>query len=247
MPGRYGALALRRSYGARAGAYKKRRRHYGAIAGQMRTAGYFGRYNQLGTEKKFHDTEIGSYNIPRLGQLHTTGLMGGIPNGTGESDRVGRKITLKSVHIKATIIKPVKSTLSNSSDVVRIIVGVDTQTNGVGPTIGQVLEPNNGGVGTQYPVNQYNNLSNKGRFIILKDKYININSQGGSGNGTTNNANPVYREFTYNRKLNIPVNYDGVTGGIAEIRDNCLFMIVMSYLDQETDIHIFNRVRYTDV
>ena len=242
MSGRYGALALRRSYGSRAGAYKKRRRRYGSIAGQMRTSGYFGRYNQLGTERKFKDTDIDSYAIPNTGQLHTTGVQGAIAAGTGESERIGRKITLRSVHIRAALHKSAASSSGNTSDIVRIIVGIDTQCNGVGPTIAQVLQ-----AATPNPFMQYNNLSNKGRFIILKDKIILMNCVGGAGNGTTNVFGEGHKFFKYDKKLNIPVNYDGVTGGISEIRDNVLFMIVSSNANNQTLIVLNNRVRYTDV
>ena len=244
MSARYGAIAMRRGYSRRAGSYKKRRRHYSSMAGQIRTAGYFGRYNAIGTEKKFFDTVIADYAIQNAGHIHTTGLLGVIASGTGESQRIGRKILLKSIHIHASLRKEDSTVKADSSTVVRIIVGIDTQCNGVGPVVGDVLKLTNP---TVLPTNAFNNLSNKGRFIILKDKYFNLTSLCGAGNGTTNDYGRAYKQFNYNRKLNIPINYSSTTGSISEIRDNVPFMIVSCLFDNDAAIHIHTRSRYTDV
>jgi len=208
--------------------------------GYLRTGGYYGRYNgRPGDELKFHDVWItddatssgGSIAIPP-GLLNVELLESAleIEQGTGESQRIGRKITISSIHIRGKITLPSSDSPSSCDSRYRIMVVQDKQNNGAG-----TLLTGAGGVLQNGQIESFRDLENVNRFRILYDKTRAINATMGYGIFVSN-PNPVLSNWTsgqrqvnvnINVRLNLPIEYSSPTGSVTEIRSNniCVFLI----------------------
>lgn len=183
------------------------------VPGYTRRSGYYGRYNRAsGDELKFKDETFASLAT-------TTGVtilqpFTGIESGTGESNRIGRKISASTYHIKGQAILPTST--DGPVDRLRIIVVLDKQANGAAATLTDYLETTD--------INGFRRLENVGRFRSLHDKIITLNSTG--GNGT--NYSGVIRDVKINIKIPVPVEYNGTAGLIAEIKSNNILVFIIS-------------------
>lgn len=211
----------------------KRRR---TLKGYYRRTGYYGRFAPLGTELKFFDTNKASTATASAGTIFDDSLCH-VPAGTGESERIGRKITIKSInlHTEALLISTASS--SNCDDGVRMILYWDKQCNGATATVTDILET--------ATYRSFNNLSNKNRFRILKDVFIDVSCQAGAGNGTTNQFATVGKTRNFYIKCNIPVEFSSTTGAIAEIRSNNIGVLVISS-NGLMEFAYTARIRFTD-
>ncbi len=207
--------------------------------GFLRTGGVWGRFRGNGRELKFIDKTIASSTVLASGtQITATGedTLLDISQGTGESQRIGRKITVKKLMIRGNIDLIATSDSSDTHDIVRILGFIDTQTNGVEITLGSLLASTNH--------NAFRNMNVPTRFKMLFDFQINISSMAGAGNGTTNTFSRNIKAFQKYVNLNLPVVYNGTTGAVAEIQQNNIGMIAVSKHALATIIARV-RIRYT--
>ncbi len=207
--------------------------------GFVRTAGFYGRYSGAGAEMKFHDVTVDDGVVAASMNVQTALLV--IPEGNGESDRVGRKITIKKIGWRYEVLLPTTATAADTSDVVRVMMILDKQANGALGTNTSVLEDDD--------YQSFNNLANSKRYRILMDKSYSITSQSGSGRGTTDTLSYGDAVITaqWHKPCSIPIEYDNsaTTGVITSIRSNNLFVIVGS----KSGVAGFRskvRIRYTD-
>lgn len=188
--------------------------------GYMRTGGFYGRYAN-GGELKFHDLDIDDAIIDNAGTV--TNSVNLIPQGVEEKERIGRKCTLKHLSWKYDIDLPVRDAVGvpSNGDVVRVIVFVDKQANGATAVTTDILET------AQYQ--SFYNLANQNRFRILCDKTtaINYDSLASDGAGVVSQAE-VTRSYTFNKTLNLPIEFSSTTGAITEIRSNNIGVLLLS-------------------
>ncbi len=211
----------------------------GRQRGFVRTGGYYGRYTGANPEMKFLDTTVDDGVVAASMNVQTALLV--IPEGNGESDRVGRKVTIKKIGWRYEVLLPTTAVAADTSDVVRVMMILDKQANGALPTNTIVLEDDD--------YQSFNNLANSKRFRILMDKSYSINCGSGSGRGTTDTLSYGDQVITaqWHKNCSIPIEYDNsaTTGVITSIRSNNIFVIVGS----KSGVAGFRskvRVRYTD-
>ncbi len=203
-----------------------RSRVVGAARGFQRTAGYFGRYSgAAGTsgELKFHDLDVDDGLIATGGTIFAPGSVNEIAQGVTESTRIGRKCTIKSVNWRFNMSVGVTASGSaTASDVVRVIMYLDKQCNGVTAATTDILQTNN--------YQSFNNLANKNRFRTLMDRSYTIEPQALGGNGTANDQAGYGQHDTFFLKCNIPIEYDdsASTGAIGTIRSNNIGVLILS-------------------
>jgi len=209
----------------------------GKNRGYLRTGGYYGRFRGRRTgggsgELKFLDTARTTAPIQAAGAVDTNLVV--IPTGAGESDRIGRKVTVKSIYMRHTISLAANST---GVDKVRCIVVNDQQANGAVFAVTDVLD-------TADRDSHYN-LANQMRFKILADMNFTMNTQG--YNGTT--ETPLLRDIKKYIKCNIPIEYDNnvaTTGAIASQRSNSIAILWINTANNQSDVTGITRVRYSD-
>lgn len=154
--------------------------------------------------------------------------------GTGISDRIGRKVHVLKLKIHGLVGYTAVSaqTAVQHYPFARIIVVQDTQTNGAPLNAEDVMQAS----ATAATANQclaFSNLANLGRYRILKDKTIMLNATQSDNNGS---ATTISQDFgNYPFKCNITfrkpvvVHYNATNGGtVADTVDNSFHVIALS-------------------
>lgn len=217
----------------RSGGTFKRRRFNGR--GRYRKSGFYGRYTGANAEMKFIDTTLVTDPIATNSLRFNLST---IPVGNGESERIGRKVVLKSMALRGRFQLNAGANPVLSSVNVRITLLQDTQTNGVGFGMTQWLEAD------QFA--EYANLANTGRFKILEVQKFNLSRQAGAEVGGLGNFPETGRWYECFKKFNIPMEYDNVDGDVTTQRTNSLWWVVQVDSVGISAFSLKTRLRYTD-
>ncbi len=208
------------------------------VPGRDRRAGFYGRYSGTRPEKKFLDTTITDAAISTTMTITNLTV---IPEGNGESERIGRKVTIKNVHVKGIVVLNDQTSASLTTSQVIMMLVQDTQTNGAQFTATDLLDTDN--------FHSFRNLANSGRFKVLYKKTLNMKSPGGSGRGTTDTLafSEDIRQINVNKTCNIEMEYDNsaTTGAIATVRSNNLYWVTQSSAGVTQSVGTA-RIRYAD-
>ncbi len=213
----------------RGGLLFKRSRRRGKIRlaqrGFVRTTGFFGK--QRG-ELKFLDQDIDDAIVVTTGTIflnsNTEASLVRIPEGNGESARIGRKLTIRSINWRFTVDVPETDGAANpaNSDTIRLILYLDKQANGAAAAVTDILE--------SASFQSFNNLANSKRFRTLMDRTYSINVNAGGGNGTTSDWAQTRIDDTFFAKVNIPIEYNNAStdGALATVRSNNIGLLAIS-------------------
>ncbi len=199
----------------------KRRKAF--VPGAARIGGYYGRYpvGPRGGELKFFDRDLDDTPITTAGAI--TDSINKIAQGVTEVTRVGRKCTIKSINWRFLVWLPEQDAVADplAPDSVRIILYIDKQTNGATAAVTDILETASW--------LSFRNLANTARFNVLMDKTTSINFLGlGSDGAGVVSQTQVNKSLTFFKKCNVPIEFDGTTGAITEIRSNNLGVLLIS-------------------
>jgi len=186
------------------------------VVGKDRVSGYYGRYSGPNPERKFFDVVVDNTSTSAAGTILNSGSVVNIAQGTGESNRVARKCTIRSIHARAQCIINAETLAADNTVVMRIIFYLDKQCNGAAAVVTDILESAN--------YQSFNNLANKNRFTTLMDKTVTLNVL----NGTATATGAVSKTFKFNKKCNIPLEFDNTTGAITEIKSNNIGVLVIT-------------------
>lgn len=184
---------------------------------------------------KWKDTEF-LYTIDTTGEVVNTPILI-IPQGSGPSQRVGRKIVVRSISIRGHLrLVPAAATVGYAG--ICLFLVLDTQANGTYPNFLDVFT-------SEQAQAAHPNLENSDRFRILKTWRVALHSSAGVS-GAYNRATHLVE---YYRKCSIPIYYSGQVGTIDEFRSNNIFFAVGSAGSDQDDIsnmYLGVRIRYTD-
>lgn len=216
---------------------KKRKTTY--KPGMDRIGGYYGRYNNSSgagnNEKKYLDTTKASTTVTTAGLILNVSL-NLIPQDTTESGRIGRKVIIKNLYLHGQIILPSTNTAASTSDIIRIIYYIDKQCNGATAQVTDIL--------TTADFRSFRNLANQERFIILKDKFYDLNAQC-QASGTAQTTGDLAFHIKMYKKLDLPVEFSSTTGAITEIKSNNIGVLAISE-GGVGQVGYTTRIRYTD-
>jgi hypothetical protein len=196
-------------------------------------------------ELKFVDANISTIcTVGNSGVAQVASLFGNTANqlilasGTSQSQRVGRKVTLKSVQIKGYY----GPSVATPGDEYHIWIVLDTQYNGATTSISEIIDNTN--LSIARPV-----IANGERFKVLKKIVLNSMSyptyNGGGVSGVSGGA-PL--TFDYFKKLELDMEWNGTAGDQAEIRSNNILIVsgCIYGSNPATGKVVVARVRYTD-
>ncbi len=188
--------------------------------GRLRKTGYFGRYNKSGGggELKFIDFPIDPGTIV-AGATIVQVSCNAIAQGISQSQRIGRKCTIKAIQWRYALAKKSSATAA-ADDIVRIIVYLDRQCNGATALTTDVL--------STADYQSFYSLENTGRFQILMDRTHAMNSTCGGGNGTAVDAYSHSISGKFYKRCNIPIEFSSTTGVITEISSNNIGVMMLS-------------------
>ncbi len=189
--------------------------------GYLQTSGFYGRYarnGSVGAELKFHDLDIDDAVVAINGNIAQASC-NLIAQGVTESQRIGRKCTIRNINWRYEIVLPNAQNMTSVLDTIRVILYVDKQANGAAATVTGILESDD--------FQSFNNLANKGRFTVLMDRTHAINATAGAGNGTANDVAGRQANYTFFKACNLPIEFDSTTGAITEIRSNNIGVLLL--------------------
>jgi len=253
--------------------------------------GRFNRPKQMGRYQRASKVELKVFdNVALAGTVAAIGGAGGsllcatvnsmagngISQGSGVNQRIGNKILIKSLEIKGWIVPlTISSGFVTPGSFTTLSLVLDTQCNGAVPMVldgtaaGSDLSPLFAyvDIGTGQWLEgddtfQFRNLSNSGRFRVLKKKNISYKSFG-NVDATHLAFQPILIDWYI--KCNIPIEYIGAnyaltvgqgppvtvtgtggSGAIGTIKSNHLFWVVNSGNNWTASYNFSTRVRYAD-
>ncbi len=225
----------------------KRARHYRSRMSQMNIRGPYlramARYKRnprtggfRGIEKKFFDTAnvdtvIVSNGTSVGGEIDPATILclNAVAIGTGEEQRIGRKISMHSVHIKGVIEVPVQAAQSalHVSPVIFLALYMDTQTNAAQSQSEEVFRNESGNA--IMAAEPFLNLQNVHRFKVLKTIKFALpqTSTGQSAAGTIEQHGYTVPWEMFVKLGGKKVLYDanGTDAQISSIVDNSLHLV----------------------
>lgn len=198
---------------------------------------YPGRSRQLKTsqELKFLDTLV---NDAVVTSTMANTVLNVVPQGDGDSERVGRKITIKKIMVKGSVILSPGSKAQAYNRVLVMLVH-DKATNKAQFT-GTDLRVTDS-------IDAYSNLQNANRFQILWAEYIDVNAGGyggyDAGSLETCEAGQKFEAYV---KCSIPCQYSSTTGAIGEMTTGSVHFVSFSQVTNLCEIQGNARIRYVD-
>lgn len=157
-----------------------------------------------GSELKFIDTTPSSTVTASSGAFSALTLLNGCIPGSTATDRIGRKVVLKSVYFRYVASL---ATTSTQGGALRIIIFYDKQANASTPAITDLLLADT--------FASPNNLSNRDRFVVICDEITEPISAG-------NNFQIAGNIW---KRLNLETMFNaGTAGTVADITTGALYM-----------------------
>lgn len=188
-------------------------------------------------EKKFYDFTLSDASLSAAAQAPLKAGIGPDPGsstivdivqGTGESQRIGRKCTITKIMLRLnfeflTADDATLNMANTAHETVRFMIYWDKQCNGAGISGTDMLETN--------VYNSYRNLANVQRFQILYDKTWAWNTTAIAASSAadqetttaiTVNSKRVISDYQKHINLNvfIPVEFDNTDGQLTGIKSN---------------------------
>lgn len=173
-------------------------------------------------EKKFFDIAPATYQVNTTGSI--TLLCVPVP-GTDYTNRIGRKIRIKSVYIRgicglSAALTTITTGVVAQGQLLRLIIFQDLQPNGAAPALADLL--NNATANAQL------NPNNRDRFRILKDKCWAFGRFQWDTTATQayamTSGNSVAQVKCY-KKLDLETVFNaGTAGAIADINSGAIYM-----------------------
>lgn len=186
----------------------------GVVPGYTRTAGAYRRSLPKSIEKKFFDSDITNSANVQSGVIFNSFNL--IPQGTTDQTRIGNKITVRNINVRAISAVDDAGTGALGGGYLRVIIYVDKQCNGVAATVTDILK--------SAAINSFRNMDQVDRFLILKDKMIKVTVD--SANALHTATSTTFWKASWKGAL--PIHYSSTTGAITELRSNNIGMIYIS-------------------
>lgn len=216
--------------------------------------GYYGRrsywkkgYNQQLKEVKYQTTRH-NYNVDYSGFIGAGGgvqatgiLLNGTDVGADIKQRIGRRITMKTLQLRVTLKSANQPINEYGSSTCRILVVYDRAPNGVinSPVFADILEPSmqtTTPTGVTHYINAGKNMINKDRFMFLLDKTYSVQQVYGipslvppfpPSDSSHTTTYEVQKNFYINLK-NLNVAYNGISSSLNNINEGALFFVAMT-------------------
>lgn len=187
-------------------------------------------------ELKFFDSTLGAVSFTAAGNIYAASV-NLIPQGDGAQERDGRGVTVKSIEIRGAMALPSTPTASDTADICRVIVYLDTQCNGSSATTAEIL--------ASADLLAFENLQSGSRFKMLYDKVTTLNAW--AGGGSTFLSRQVYDFMHFKKKVAIPVLFDNTAGAItvSNVKSNNIGILLISE-SANADFECNVRLRYVE-
>lgn len=211
-----------------------RARGTGSLRAPLRTGGFLGTYNRRGRE------ELKVIDITQTTVAATTAgtvtLLNGVTQGTDYTQRIGRKIWLKSILLRFTLV-PNTASNTPAGDSVRLLVVYDAQCNSAAPVIGDILQNS--------AFNDPMNLNNRDRFKILADKFVTLGACQ-YNTGTLAAGAPFAKQVKIYKKMGMEQIFSGTGNTVGSISTGGIFLVIIAGFNSQTNVIYTARTRFLD-
>ncbi len=217
----------------------KRRTTFRRRTTQRQTYGTRKFTQRLQPERKFRDIDITPVNLADTGAFLTgANALLGLAQGITDNTRIGRKISLTSIHIKGRIIW--NPTIADQVNRCRLMIVLDTQANGAVPAAVTSLL-------TTANIDSYRNLLTGRRFKVLSDKTYVFNPLG-TAETVVSATQQINLNFTKTWKKPLKVTYNNIGATITALQNYNVFVMGISAFDTDNIItyNVQTRLRYYD-
>lgn len=206
------------------------------LTAPVRTGGFYGLYTKRGRDElKVVDTVTASANLTVTAGLV---LLNGISQGSDYTNRIGRKVLMKSLYMRFTLL-PNSANSAPIGDFVRILLVYDCQTNGAAPLAADIL---NSAADYLSPLN----LANRDRFKVLHDKVVPMNANAYAGAALTV-GDPVNKHWKIFKKMNMETIFGGTAATVGSIQTGSIYLLYMSAGATSYTTLTYNcRIRFSD-
>ena len=173
-------------------------------------------------------------------------LLNGILAGTGPSQMIGRRITIKSILLNYSV-NNIAATSGNlttyNPEVIRVVLVYDKEPQSTKPLVTDVFSTNS-------PVGPMN-LANSSRFLVLYDQRHSMGCQNVLTGGATyaNTTGPLTAFGTKYLKVALPMEGPSSAGGIAGINTGAIWFYAVSdspNANGNATVTYYSRIRYYD-
>jgi len=239
----FNTFAARQPYGSPANrrirerAAKRRRKvpstRAMVVPGYTRTVGSYARSLPNSVEKKYFNTTISNTGNMNAGVVLDSMLL--IPQGTTDKKRIGNKINVTNINMKGAFSLDDQTTGIPYSGLIRVILFIDKQANGVTAAVLDILEA--------AEIYSWRNMDQVDRFQILRDKVYTVPCNVANALHTGPNLKPWKMSW----KGNIPIHYASTTGAMTEIKSNNVGLL---YVTDGAFVNVSAgsaRVKFTDL
>jgi len=162
--------------------------------------------------------------------------MNGVATGTDYTNRIGRKLVMKSIYFKG-VIAP-SGVTNPGGDHLRTILLYDKQTNGAAPTPADILTV----VDPTSPMN----LNNRDRFIVLKDWNHGIEAATYTA-GVLSGGSPRQKPIKVYKSCNYEVIFNNTTNAVTSIQTGGVFLLTLDSTGTGVEtLTYFCRIRFDD-
>lgn len=191
----------------------------------------------IAPEKKFFDGNNAVATVSNTGAIVSSSL-NLITEGTGQSQRIGRKCKVTNIHVAGLLTKVTQDAGADTNNVVRIMLYLDTQCNGATASVTDILATAN--------LLSFRNLQNSGRFRIYYDKRHALNNMSGANNGTDAEFGNYVKAFKINIDCDHVLEFDASTGAITDLTSNNfgILMISQEGVSAQVTADYYWRVRF---
>lgn len=198
-------------------------------------------------ELKAFDVAGGSAAFTTIAAGATLTLLNAVVSGSELFQRVGRKLYMKSLHIKGSIVPT--GTASAACGALRILVLYDGQPNLAFPAFNDVLKNANAGAAATF--NSHLNLDNRERFKVLRDKWFYMgNNAGIAGQAIQQDGQQCLVVDEFIKLHRIEAVYNATNGGtVADITSGSIILVSMCDAQVTTaawTMSFNSRLRYWD-
>lgn len=191
-------------------------------------------------ELKFNDTTLANTAITSTGViLHSSVCCPQL--GTENYQRIGKKINIRSIHMRGNVIQPSQTDLTTMSTNIRVIVYLDKQCNAAALTVGHVLHLTDS--------DSFRALEFVDRVQVLYDEDYTFSKQAmGVLSGPTYSSPESQCQLKpLNKKVNIPVYFNSTNGGtVADVVSNNIGILVIADVATNAYLDGFFRIRFSD-
>jgi len=165
------------------------------------------------TELKVIDTAANEYGIDQTGSVT---LIGGVATGTDYTNRIGRRILLKSVQLRG-YCQPKDTTAGPQT--CRVMIVYDRAPNGVIATLADIFTVPTSGQSML-------NLTNRDRFRVISDTQFAMGQISTTATQTFATGT-LFKNMNIYRRLNHLVTFGGTAATIGSIETGALYLVTI--------------------